>query len=172
MPKKQKKKRRSYKKTLSTKTYQRFIRQNKRNACPRKIQRNCRVELNRKYCKCVKRVRKSLSPKRKAPNILSVQPLCTNNGALFHPKTKTRTVKYIKGISHLIKYNGVTRSCIREISQWNENNGLDTDCHCFTNETTVKSQWKISERIQICEFQTNEKTPETLSRFNLTHGYV
>ena len=62
-----------------------------------------------------------------------------------------------------------------EISQWNENNGSRYRLSLFTNETTVKSQWKISERIQICEFQTNEKTPETLSiqsypRLRLIHG--
>ena len=66
---------------------------------------------------------KIMSAKKKGAEIMSVQPLCTNNEALFHPKIKTRTVKYIKGISRLIKYNGVTRSCIDEM-QWNENNGL------------------------------------------------
>ena len=75
MPKKTKKKRRSYKKTLSTKTYQRFIRQKQKKRLSKKNTKKLSRELNRKYCKCVKRVRKSLSAKKKGAEY----PICTTS---------------------------------------------------------------------------------------------
>jgi len=87
---KTKKKKKSYKKLLSDKTYKKYINLKKKKKLTKKKEKKLDKELNNKYCKCVKRVRKKLYKKNKGGEY----PICTssiyNKRGFKPPKNKNK----------------------------------------------------------------------------------